>query len=130
MAFQLKISKPDNNVLTTTDPKNLIFDASLNHLKTALYGSFQRTVDSGYDKTTVSVEHGLGGKPLAVAYFRDTSTGDWQIAFTQIAAVLPCRSNFNCEISVDSTYVKFMVSNYSGSTKTFEVKYEIFYEGV
>ncbi len=132
MVFQLKISKPTYNALTETDPRNLVFDASLNHLKTVSYGSFEREVNSGYeeDYVTVSITHGLGIKPMVIGYFRDTATNNWKITMTQIAPVIPCRSQFNVEVYVDSTYVKFRIQNYSGSTKTIEVQYEIFYEGI
>lgn len=123
MGYKLAISKKGYDVLTETDAKNFIFDSTLNHLKTAAGGNFQQT---GSD--TVTVAHGLGYRPLVVAYFFDTSdTTKYYIALSGAPSVSPARESApaNVSVYVDTTYVYFKVS----STITIEVQYEIFYEG-
>lgn len=129
MAIVLKISKPTYDVLTETNPRNFIFDSSLNHLKTSGYGSFQTTVAAGASDIEV-VAHGLGYKPLVLAYFRSTANSNWFITMTQIEPTNSRRGiSCNVELYVDSSYVYFKVNNYSGGSFTIEVQYEIFYEG-
>ena len=130
MAIVIKITKPTYNVLTETDSRNFIFDSTLNHIKTSGYGSFQRTVNHGAS-TIVMVAHGLGYKPLVLAYFRSTANSNWFISMAQLE---PTNGRvliyFNVELYVDSTYVYFVINNYHASNNyTIEVQYEIFYEG-
>jgi hypothetical protein len=130
MAIVIKITKPTYNVLTATDPRQFIFDSTLNHLKTSGSGSFTRTVTAG-NSTVVAVAHGLGYKPLVLSYFRSTANSNWFISMTQIE---PTNSrlglNCNVELYVDTTYVYFKINNYDGSSSfTIEVQYEIFFEG-
>jgi hypothetical protein len=130
MTYVLKITKPTYDVLTETDARNFIFNSDLNHLKT--YGSinFQRTVTAG-NSTIVTVAHGLGYKPLVLAYFRSTANSNWFITMTQVEAT-SSRLGLNCnvELYVDSTYVYFKINNYDASaTFTIEVKAEVFFEG-
>jgi len=129
MAIVGKITKSTFNVLTESDPKNFIFDSSLNHIKTSGSGNFQRTVTAG-NSTVVSVAHGLGYKPLVLAYFRSTANNNWFISVAQIEPTnARLNINFNVELYVDTTYVYFKINNYSGVTYTIEVQYEIFFEG-
>ena len=130
MAIVIKITKPTYNVLTETNPRNFIFDSTLNHLKTSSSGSFERTVTAG-NSTTVYIAHGLGYKPLVLAYFRSTTNSNWFITMTQIEPTNSRRGiNCNVELYIDSTNVYFKINNYDASvTFTIEVQYEIFFEG-
>ncbi len=77
-----KIAKVGFDALTA-DPKDLIFDSELNHLKNKIAGSFTQTIAAG-GTYTETVAHGLGSvHPLCMAYFRDTSTSNWLIALTE-----------------------------------------------
>lgn len=130
MTIVLKISKPTFNVLTETDAKNFILDASLNHLKTSSSGSFTRTRPP-VSSLVVYTAHGLGYKPLVFAYFRSTANNNWFISMAQIEPTnARLGALFNVELYVDATNVYFKLNNYSASiTYTIEVQYEIFFEG-
>jgi len=130
MTNVLKIAKPGFNSLTETNPKNLIFDSSLNHLKNKIAGSFTQTIAAGGNYTE-TVAHGLGSvHPLCMAYFRDTSTNNWLIALTEFGVNSSDRKSteFSVEIFTDTTNVKIKVINNFATSKTIEVQYEIFYE--
>lgn len=66
--YKLNISKPGFNVLTETDPNNLIFSSDYNTLKYYLSGSI--TVNGVDDGTlyTQTVAHNLGYIPFFTAY--------------------------------------------------------------
>lgn len=132
MAFKIKISKPNFNVLAETNPKNLIFDSDLNHLKNKIASSFTTTLASG-GSFTQTVAHGLGAvRPLAMAFFRDTAGSDWFISFNENfpggGGELRKSTSIQCELYTDTTNVYIKVTNNSGVSKTVEVQYEIFYE--
>ena len=130
MAIVLKITKPTFNVLTETNAKNFILDASLNHLRTSSSGSFTRTRPAA-SSLVVYTAHGLGYKPLAFAYFRSTANSNWFISMTQVESTNSrLGAYFNVELYVDTTNVYFRLNNYHGSNSyTIEVQYEIFFEG-
>jgi len=131
MAYELKITKSGYNVLTETNPKNFIFDSSLNHLKTVSYGSFQQTV-SAWGNSVVSIYHGLGYKPLAMAYFRNTLNNNYFITMGQVNPETDSRVgiSYNVELYLTDNYLYFGLYNFTSGSITFEVKYEIFYEGI
>jgi len=126
----LRISKSTYSAITETDPRNLIFDSGLNHLKTSTPGSFSRTLAGGAN-TVVTVAHGLGINPLAMAYFNETSNSKWLVS----SSVAPSTSGFRYSADVslsiycDTTNVYFKLLNGVGSSRTVDVEYEIFYEG-
>lgn len=126
----VRITKAGFNVLTETDPKNMIFDSTVNHAKTAQDGSFTQAVSS-FSNTEVTVNHSLGIRPLALAYWRNTANSDWFIPMStpEVTTTRLSTGSLNVEIYVTTTQVKFNLINESGSSKTFEVQYEIFYEG-
>jgi len=124
-----KIAKAGFDALTA-DPKDLIFDSTLNHLKNKIAGSFTQTLAAGATYTE-TVAHGLGSvHPLCMAYFRDTSTSNWLIALTEFGVNFSDRKSteFSVEIYTDTTNVYIKAKNNYASSKTIEVQYEIFYE--
>ena len=129
MAQKIVISKPTFNALTESDANNLIFSSDFNHLKNKTSGSFTQTVNNGltYTKT---IAHGLGSvHPLCMAYFRETANSTWYIVSADFG-VSPARqlSPLGVEIYTDTTNVYVKIHNGSGSNKTIEVQYEVFYE--
>lgn len=130
MSQKIVISKVGYNVLTETDPNNLIFSSDFNHLKNKLFGSFTQTISAG-SSYTETIAHGLGSvHPLCMAYFRDTSTSNWLIALTEFGVNFSDRKSteFSVEIYTDTTNVYIKARNNYASSKTIEVQYEIFYE--
>ena len=131
MTNVLKIAKPGFDPLTA-DPKDLIFDSTLNHLKNKIAGSFTQTI-AAFSSYTETVAHGLGAvHPLCMAYFRDTSNNNWLISLAVKISSPPGRKSslLNCEIYTDTTNVYVKAINNNASSKTIEVQYEIFYENV
>lgn len=125
----IKIAKSGFDALTA-DPKDLIFDSTLNHLKNKIAGSFTQSINAGATHT-VTVAHGLGSvHPLCMAYFRDTSTNNWLVALTEfgVNALDRKSTELSVEIYTDTTNVYVKVYNNYATTKTVEVQYEIFYE--
>lgn len=130
MSHKIIVSKKGYDALTESNPKNLIFDSDLNHLKTAVYGTLAISSVANGAESVGEIVHGLGIRPLVLAYWRDTANNNWFIPMsnpeptTQRAAVA-----MNVEVYVDEDKVYFNAQNQSGSVKSFEIQYEIFYEG-
>lgn len=131
MAYKLVISKPGHNALNTgLADKNKIFDSSLNHLKTFASGSFTQTVANN-GQFVGSVTHSLGYHPLCTCYFSTDNT-NYRISLSGNPTVSPVRyslENSNVGVYTTTSLIYFVLTNDSGSSKTFVVKYEIFYEG-
>lgn len=67
MTYKIKISKPGYNVLTETDPNNLIFSSDYNTLKYFASGSASVSVGSGsytHTQEEVIYTHNLGYYPV------------------------------------------------------------------
>lgn len=129
MPTKIKISKSGYEVIEENNPNNLIFDSSLNHLKTKTAGSFTQSV-ADTDTYTKTITHGLTYKPLVMAFWRDTANSRWFITSADPEQTIGRYSiGANCSLYVDDTFVYIKIWNYTGSTVTFEVRYEIFYEG-
>jgi hypothetical protein len=129
MAQVIIITKPGYDALTETDAKNFIFDSRLNHLKTGKYGTVEITVNASSAAST-SVVHGLGNRPLCLAYFRDKSDVKWFVPMTQMESTNTRKSTLlNVEVYVTDTRVYFNAINRTASQKTVEIMYEAFYEG-
>jgi hypothetical protein len=129
MVMIIKVSKPGYDVKEENNPNNLILDSTLNHLKTSSYGSFQQSINnaSNYTKT---IAHGLGYRPMALVYWRNTANSRWFIASADPEETIGRYSiSANCSLYVNTTNVYIKLWNYTGGTATFEVMYEIFYEG-
>lgn len=128
----IKVSKPGYNVLDgALADKDTIFNSELNHLKTAISGSFSQAVSDGTDYTE-TVAHNLGYFPLGLCYFTDASTSYYKISMGGCPTAYPTRysvSDINVSMYCDATNMYFKITNSSGGSKTVTVKYEIFYEG-
>lgn len=122
-----KIAKPGFDPITA-DPKNLIFDSTLNTLKNKLAGNYSQSLGS-LGTHTQTIAHGLIGKPLCMAYYRDTANSNWYIVGTTFGVSFEQRIGLAChaEIYVDNTNVYIKLVN-NATPRTIEVKYEIFYE--
>lgn len=129
MSSKVVISKSGFNVLTETDPNNLIFSSDFNHLKNKLSGDFTEVVANSatFIKT---VAHGLSSvHPLCMAYFRDTASSNWYVASADFGVSLGRQlAPVEVELYTDDTNVYIKIYNNSGSSKTVQVQYEIFYE--
>lgn len=129
MATVIRITKPGYDVEKENDPNNLILDSGYNHLKTSLSGSFQQLV-ADTDTYTKTVDHGLIYRPLVLAYWRNTANNNWFIASTDPEQTIGRYVvSANCSLYVDTNNVYMKLWNYTGGNATFEVMYEIFYEG-
>ena len=124
-----KIAKPGFDPLTA-DPKNLIFDSELNTLKNKLSGSFTESL-SAFETFTQTIAHGLSGRPLCMAYYRDTANSNWYIVGTTFGVSFEQRIGLaaHAEIYIDATNVYIKLAN-NATPRTVEVQYEIFYENL
>lgn len=132
MAVKIVISKP---TFDATDSgladKNKIFDSELNHLKTSSSGQILRTASTGV-RYTETIAHGLGYKPLVLAYFRNTTTDStkWFVPMTFLEVTnTRTVTQVQVMVSVDATNVVFEIYQSTGSNKDIEIQYEICYEG-
>ena len=129
MSYGIRISKAGYDVIQETDPKNMIFDSDLNHLKTAGSGTLTKTVSAGSSSIT-EVAHTLGVRPLVLAYFHKATINKWYICMAQPETTQTRQYElFNVEVYVTTTKVIFNFINSSASSVDFELKYEYFYEG-
>ena len=130
MTQKIVISKAGFNVLTETDPRNLILDSALNNLKTATSGTISKTL-SGGTNTSQAVTHGLGILPLVLGFFRQSGQSEWFITMSAAYLVMFSRPliDLNVAITVDLTYVTFFFTNDNVASRTIELQYEILYEG-
>jgi len=130
MTFKMVITKAGFNALTEENAKNKIFDASLNHLKTAVSGSFSRELTAG-NSTTVSITHNLGYRPLSIAYFNNNANNNWGVPLSAYPNSPAWRHSFAVYVATycDTTKTYFEIHNSGGATRTINVEYEIFYEG-
>lgn len=125
------ITKPGFDVLTETDPKNMIFDSDLNHLKTAGYGTLVGTATAG-GTTVVSVGHLLGYQPLVLAYYHNLGTPDRWFQTTSIfpsTGITRLSTNDSVATFSGTSSIGFFYKNQAGVAGTVEILYEYFYEG-
>lgn len=78
MAYKIVISKVGYNVLTETDPNNLIFSSDYNTLKYYASGLLNLTFtgNGAIDQSTY-VTHNLGYEPYFEAYVKDNYMAKW-----------------------------------------------------
>ena len=129
MSYGFKVSKAGYDVVQETDPKNMVFDSDLNHLKTAGNGTLTKTVGASATSIT-NVAHSLGIRPLVIAYFHEVEDDRWFICMAQPETTQTRQyENYNVEVYVTTTNVTFNFINSGGTSVDFELKYEYFYEG-
>lgn len=76
MAYKFKISKSGYNVLTETNPDNLIYSSDYDTLKYYSSGNVTLEVNAGEDEKETSITHSLGYIPVFIAYLElDFSVG-------------------------------------------------------
>lgn len=134
MTYGLFISKPGIDVLGTAgqDPKNLIFDSGLNHLKTAGFGTVTLSASAGGTQQQ-TVSHALGYQPLVVAYYHNIATNpDRWLITTSIfpsTGISRIASNDSVACLSGTAAIGFLYKNQAGAAGTVELLYEYFYEG-
>lgn len=132
MSYGIIVSKSGYSATSgSLADKNKIFDSSLNHLKTAVAGSFEETVGNG-STSTVYVTHSLGYYPLSMCYFTDDNTTYYKINMSYDPSIGGSRqsvSDINVSMYCDTSKTYFEIHNYSGASRDITVEYEIFYEG-
>lgn len=79
MSQIFKISKPGNNVITETDPNDLIFSSDYNTLKYSQSGTASLSYTVGTPSSAEgTISHNLGYKPVFFVYLEDPfGTGNW-----------------------------------------------------
>lgn len=131
MSVRLAIVKEGFDVRSETDPKNYIFDASLNHLKTYASGTVSKSLTAS-SSSTEAVAHNLGYRPLVLAYYKtsDAST-KWSVPLSDTGNSVPFRLSMNANVTVivDEDNIYFFIKNKSGATRTIDIEFEVFYEG-
>ena len=125
MAYKIAISKPGFNVLTETDPNNLIFSSDFNTLKYDISGTVSFSMGGGgsmYYENTEEIVHNLGYVPFFWAEGRMNSdpSGVYQI--------LPIGSHGfdNVEVYADSTKIYCYAQMFLSTTKIYTFNYKIF----
>lgn len=72
MSYEIVVSKPGNNVLTTTAPDDLIYSSQYNTLKYHAQGSISVTLTAGTPSVGLgTINHNLGYFPFYGAYAQD-----------------------------------------------------------
>jgi len=131
MSYGIVVSKAGYDATSgALDDKNKIFDSSLDHLKTYSSGYFEQTVTSG-NSYSGYVAHSLSCSPLCMVYFTTDET-NYRVALSGSPDAFPYRYSVgygNVSVYVDDAKVYFRLTNPTGSSIDFLVKYEIFYEG-
>jgi len=122
MGYKIAISKAGYNVLTETDPNNLIFSSDYNTLKYDIAGTLSFNMGgsgSKYYDYTAEVLHNLGYIPFFWAEGK-MGTAEYQ--------VLPNGNHGydNMEIYADSTKIYCYAQIFLTSTMTFIFNYKIF----
>ena len=70
--YRFRVSKSGFNVLTETDPRNIIFDSTFNILKVYATGTVEVDVDDGNYSGYADVAHSLGYPPMvSLALYSD-----------------------------------------------------------
>ena len=118
-------SKAGIDVLSATDPNDFIFHSGYNSLKIIASGVFNQSVGAGVENT-YSFSHGLGYTPLVEGFCKVDS---------ESVAICPFEGGdintfpfyyFFTYIGADSNNIYVQLSNQSGSSRTFSIKYYIF----
>ena len=131
MPIKLKVALPGFNVLTETNPRNIVYDSTASHLKTVQSGKIVKTVNAS-SIVSETIDHKIGIIPMVMGFFRESAGQKWFIAMGQAPDVTLSRplSDFNVSIGVTETKIIFYFINNAAGQKTIEVQYEIFSEGI
>lgn len=113
MTEKIVISKPGFNVLTETDPNNIIFSSDFNTLK--YYASGTVTVNWVDDGTvyTVQVVHNLGYIPFFIAFVREGGSTTLYNVVPNDQTTIAGRNYQN--VYADATKLYFAVQKGTGS---------------
>lgn len=119
-------SKSAVNVLTATNPNDFIFHSSYNSLKIIASGIFNQTVPDGTTYHLYSFSHGLGYTPMVVGFCK-TDNNNYAVCPYEGLPItgFPFYYYFSA-IGADSSKVYVELSNVSGSSMNFSIKYYIF----
>jgi len=120
MAYKIKVSKSSYNVLTETNPNNLIFDSAKNTFKIIASGSLiNQTVNA--NPKTFTFTHSQSSIPAVYAFAK----------FPDGYVALPNETNYDFntytwwKVTVDSTNVNFIFYK-NGGNYNVNIKYYIF----
>lgn len=118
--MKIKIAKPGYNVLTETNPDNLIYSSDYDTLKYHASGEAQVSVSGSPAEVTVA--HGLGYAPFFIAYVDTFSpSGLSQVPGDAISA------NYTiANVYADATNITFRVDTNLATPRTFTFQYKIF----
>ncbi len=130
MAYKLNISKPGFNVLTETDPNNLIFSSDYNTLKYFISGTITLVYNSAPTTLTnysTTVSLGLSYNPVILCYVDVDSSGVYQLMPKHFGAIASLQ-DFLCYWTNNT--LTFRLTMYSvfggGASKTATFKYFVF----
>ncbi len=116
MGYKIAISKSGFNVLTETNPDNLIFSSDYNTLKYYVSGSGSVTITAsgaGQFDNTATVSHGLGYRPFFSGYIYD-GTNYYMNPINSI-------SSFNYGIYVDTSNIYLYGTKYFYSAGNYTI---------
>lgn len=123
----LAITKKGKDVIKTTDPNDFIFHSNFNTLKIISEATYSSSVNAS-TTTIFSVTHGLSYIPLVHGFAK---FNDWdyaippneEIFLTLGSSAVQVRFNY---IEADSTKVYFSITNSTGSSRSFSIRYYFF----
>jgi hypothetical protein len=123
MSNKIIIAKPGFNVLTETDPDNLIFSSDYNTLKYAISGHYEML--NVTDNTDVTIAHNLGYVPFFLCFCNDFVAQPTYYGMTEFFNSLGGRLQA-ARAYVDSTNLYLSLNLAHGSAITVEWYYKIF----
>lgn len=130
MTQKIAISKPGYNVLTTTNPANLIFSSDYNTLKYYASGNISITIDAGAGDIAGhnTITHSLGYHPYVELYvdvYIGSPSGIYLYCpFTGAGTTVFYKATYSITTSVIDLYAE--ISGWSTDIWHFYFKYFIF----
>ena len=114
--------------ISTSDPRELIFNSGLDTAAVALQGTSQQTGNSG-DTLTFTIAHGLSFTPFVLIYMKTSYySSNWKWCpfyadyyYTDFLG--NADAVYNTNIRVDSTNLVVRVTLANGSSDTITIKY-------
>lgn len=127
MTYILAVSRPYYNVLTETNHYGFIFHSNYNTFKIISSGTYSNSIPSYTYFQTYSIPHGLSYTPLVVAFCKESSSGyvllpNERLTSPLVSDIEVLRFEY---VESNSTSIVFCISNPSGSSKSFIIRYYI-----
>jgi len=121
--YGIKISQEGKSI-TSTDPRDYIFNSSYNTAAIAVQGTASQTGNSG-DILTFTIAHGLPFIPFPLVFYKTSYYNNyWQWAPSGGESFLgDANRTWNTDLRIDSTNLVFRITLGNGNNDTITIKY-------